>query len=364
MSDSTPDARTGISSGPAALKWLALILATFAVSAAFLGVIQSFIMTLLLAAISAALLEPVFRRVDSRLDRPALSSVLTLLFALALILVPLFIILAIAAAQAALLAESASATFDRIAARPFSIPYPQWWPEEYRITELGPNLISKLGELAANLANFMLGSLQSIAGGTARFFLDTFVFLYALFFFLQMNPPVARIILSFTGLSQDLQTTLWERVVSISRATLKGTLVIGAIQGALGGFGFWMTGLGSPAFWGVVMAVVSVIPGVGPTLVIAGGVIALAIEGSYAWATVLAIWGFGVVGTVDNVLRPMLVGRDAKLPDILILVSTLGGLGAFGAAGLIIGPVIAGLFIAIWQTMRDVMSGEDDPAAA
>ena len=156
-------------------------------------------------------------------------------------------------------------------------------------------------------------------------------------------------------------------MISVSRATIKGTFLIGVAQGFLGGFGFWVAGLPGAAFWGCVMAVLSVIPGIGPTLVLVPGVIVLAVNEQYVAAIGLAVWTSLAVTTVDNLLRPLLVGRDTKMPDLLVLVSTFGGLASFGAVGLVIGPVIAGLFITIWSVLEEYLQAgglADKPATA
>jgi predicted PurR-regulated permease PerM len=158
--------------------------------------------------------------------------------------------------------------------------------------------------------------------------------------------------------------------MSISRATIKGTLVIGIVQGALGCIGFAVAGIEGAAFWGAVMAILSIIPGIGPALVWVPGVIYLFANGETTSAVGLTLWCALVVSTIDNVLRPTLVGRDTQMPDLMILVSTLGGLALFGAVGLIIGPVVAGLFITIWEIFRETFGGivnsesEEDPGGA
>ena len=150
-----------------------------------------------------------------------------------------------------------------------------------------------------------------------------------------------------------------ERLRSVTRATLKGTLVIGVIQGTLAGIGLWFAGLGSAAFWGTIMAVLSIVPGIGAALVWGPAVIYLFIIGQKLTAALLLIWCSAVVGTIDNMLRPRLVGKDAKMPDLLILIGTLGGLFLFGPVGFIIGPLICGLFLTVWEiygvTFKDVL---------
>ena len=149
------------------------------------------------------------------------------------------------------------------------------------------------------------------------------------------------------------------RFTSITRATVKGTLVIGAIQGALAGVAFWVAGIDGAALWGTIMTILSIIPGIGAPLVWVPVVIVLFLNGQYLTATLLLVWCAAVVGTIDNFLRPVLVGRDAKMPDLLILIGTLGGLFLFGPIGFIVGPIICGLFLTVWDiygaTFKEVL---------
>jgi predicted PurR-regulated permease PerM len=199
--------------------------------------------------------------------------------------------------------------------------------------------------------------------GTASFFLSLFIMTYAMVFFLRDEMNVFARLLRYSGLSSDAQKQLSETTISVSRATLRGTFLIGLIQGILGGLGFLVAGIKGAAFWGILMAIASVIPGVGPALVWVPGVIYLAASGSVPAAIGLALWSGLVVSTIDNLLRPRLVGRDTAMPDILVLISTLGGLAMFGAVGLIIGPVIAGLFIAIWHLFVSEFGIDPDAVA-
>ena len=151
----------------------------------------------------------------------------------------------------------------------------------------------------------------------------------------------------------------WSGLTSVTRATVRGTLAIGIVQGTLAGAGFWFAGIDGAAFWGTLMAVLSIVPGIGSALVWVPGVIYLFITGKTLNATLLLIWCTIAVGTIDNVLRPILVGKDAKMPDLLILIGTLGGLYFFGAIGLIVGPIVCGLFLTVWEiygaTFRDIL---------
>jgi predicted PurR-regulated permease PerM len=149
----------------------------------------------------------------------------------------------------------------------------------------------------------------------------------------------------------------------VARATIKGTFVVGLVQGGLAGLGFAVAGIEGSAFWGTIMVVLSIIPGIGTALIWVPAVIYLFVVGKTASAIALAAWCALVVGTVDNFLRPKLVGGDTKMPDLLILLSTFGGLSMFGAVGLVLGPIIASLFIAVWQIYGEAFGELLAPAA-
>ena len=143
----------------------------------------------------------------------------------------------------------------------------------------------------------------------------------------------------------------------MTRATLKGSLLVGLVQGALGGLMFWILGIRAPFFWGVIMAMLSLLPLVGPAIVWAPAAIILMATGSVTKGIILVIGGVLAVGTVDNILRPLLVGRETRMPDYMILLSTLGGLSVFGMAGFVAGPVIAALFLSVWDMFAQEQRG-------
>ena len=195
--------------------------------------------------------------------------------------------------------------------------------------------------------------------GTATFLLNFFVMFYGMFFFFRDGREIMEKILYYIPLEHDDEMLLLERLTSVTRAIVRGTLAIGIVQGTLAGAGFWAAGIDGAAFWGTLMAVLSIVPGIGSALIWVPGVIYLFITGKTLAATLLLIWCTVAVGTIDNLLRPILVGKDAKMPDLLILVGTLGGLYFFGAIGLIVGPIVCGLFLTVWEiygtTFRDIL---------
>jgi predicted PurR-regulated permease PerM len=210
-------------------------------------------------------------------------------------------------------------------------------------------LLPKLGELAGSLGSSAVNLVTEAARQAAEALLLLFVALYGMFFFLKDGRVVLNRMLYYLPLPAADEQRLVARFVSVARATIKGTLVIGALQGALGGLGFWVAGIDGTALWATAMAVLSLIPGVGHALVWLPAVAYLGASGQWGACIGLFAWCAGVVGSVDNFLRPWLVGKDTELPDLLILVSTLGGLTLFGAVGLILGPIIAALFVTVWD---------------
>ncbi|CTQ76651.1 AI-2E family transporter [Roseibium alexandrii] len=340
--------------------------AALAIAAAFLGLIWDYLIALFMAAVISILAAPLFQRIVTLVgERKNLAVALTLLCLAVGVLLPLVIIIVLSAHQAASVASNLTNWAKTVDLEILQGSLPEWIPFKVDFAQIGAWIVTKITEAAGQIADFFVSILSQATKGTVSFFLNLFIMVYALVFFLPQEPNVFRQLLSHSALPNSVQQQLSDRVVSISRATIKGTFLIGAAQGFLGGFGFWMAGLNGAAFWGCVMAVFSIIPGIGPGLVIFPGVVYLAINGDFVAALGLTIWTVLVVTTVDNFLRPVLVGRDTKMPDLLVLISTFGGLAAFGAVGLIIGPVIAGLFLTIWAVLEEYLHSDglaDAPA--
>lgn len=333
---------------------LAVGLATFAITAVFIGMIWNFLVALFLAAIFSAMAAPLHTKILSMLgNRQGIATTITLIILIVGVLVPALLIIYLAALQANELTANVVAFVQRLDTDRPLLTAPDWLPFRAEIENAGSEIASKIGELAGKMAGFFVSAASAATKGTAKFFLSTFIMIYAMVFFLQEKTTVLAQLMRYSGLSRESQERVVKRVLSISRATIKGTLVIGLIQGVLGGIGFAVAGIDGAAFWGVVMAVASVIPGIGPAIVWVPAVIYLFATGETVTAIGFGLWCGLVVSTIDNVLRPTLVGRDTQMPDLIILISTLGGLAVFGAEGLIIGPVIAGLFITMWEIFGD-----------
>jgi predicted PurR-regulated permease PerM len=196
----------------------------------------------------------------------------------------------------------------------------------------------------------MLASQALLVGqGTFQFFIGFGVMLYLLFFLLRDGQHLVGLIRKAIPLSETHKRSLLRKFTAVIRATVKGNIIVAIVQGALGGFILGVLGVEAAVLWGVVMAFLSLLPAVGAGLIWGPVAVYFLLTGSIWQGVVLILFGVIVIGLVDNILRPMLVGKDTKLPDYIVLISTLGGMALFGLNGFVIGPLIAALFMSVWD---------------
>ena len=225
-------------------------------------------------------------------------------------------------------------------------------------------LTSQLSSSAVSISQFIASSALAIGQDTLRIAIFFILMLYLLFFCLKDGDIILEAIIKALPFGDERERHLLERFAEVSRATIKGTLVIGIVQGAIGGITFAILGLQAPVLWAVMMALLSIVPAVGPALIWVPASLILMFDGRLGAGIALFIVGAVIISLVDNILRPILVGRDTKMPDYLILLSTLGGLTAFGLAGVVIGPIIAAFLLSVWAMAVDEFSDFDRPPVA
>jgi predicted PurR-regulated permease PerM len=225
--------------------------------------------------------------------------------------------------------------------------------------------LTNLGAVQERFSTGLSKGVQVAAGGalemgqnTLDFLVGFFVMLYVLFFLLRDGAQLAHRAREAIPLRRDILKKLAVEFTKVVRATVKGSIVVAAVQGFLGGLIFWFFDVHAPVLWGVLMAFLSLLPAVGTALVWLPVAIYFLLGGAIWKGVVLIAYGVLVIGLVDNVLRPMLVGKDAKMPDYVVLVSTLGGMAIFGLNGFVIGPVIAAMFMAAWHIVETEHAGD------
>ncbi len=201
--------------------------------------------------------------------------------------------------------------------------------------------------------SFFAGRALSLGQNTLQFFVAFGVMLYLLFFLFRDGRSLARAVRTAVPLSEAHTRRFSAKFTSVIRATVRGNVIIAIIQGAIGGVAFWALGVEPALLWGVVMSFLSLLPAVGAALVWIPTAIYLALAGFWLKAVILVAIGVLVIGLVDNFLRPPLVGKETKLPDYVVLISTIGGISLIGINGFVIGPLIAALFIAAWGILME-----------
>ena len=215
----------------------------------------------------------------------------------------------------------------------------------------------RFGEALAQASQFIAVRALGIGMNTFDLVAGVFITLYLAFFMMRDGQLLARTLRRAVPMPVAHKQELIEKFTTVIRATVKGNLIIAAIQGALGGLAFWFLGVTGALFWAVLMAFMSLLPAVGAGLVWAPVAVYFLLSGAVWQSVALTLFGVLVIGLVDNLLRPVLVGKDTSLPDYLVMVSTLGGMAVFGINGFVLGPLLAALFIAVWHIYGTTLEG-------
>jgi predicted PurR-regulated permease PerM len=343
-----------------------LIALVAVISAAFFAMVSMFALTVLLAAIFAGLSYPLYVRLTERLGgRVRLAAVISLSMVMVLILGPLAAVLAAGANEALKLGQDVGPRLQQLVIEPgVFLERLQGLPGYAFLEPYRGEIVTKVGELIGQTSTFLFSAFSATTRATALFVFHFFVLLYTMYFFLTDGPSLLRSVLTVLPLSDLDKARMLDKFVSVTRATLKGTILIGATQGMLNGLAFWAVGIEGPIFWGTVMSVLSIIPGIGGALVWVPAAIVLAVTGELTRAIGLTVFCAIVVGTIDNVMRPRLVGRDTEMHDLMIFFSTIGGLSLFGVTGFILGPLLAALFVTAWEMFAVAFHRELHEAAS
>ena len=302
----------------------------------------------------AILFAPLYRRLlAATKQKPTVAALLTLASIVVMVILPLSVIAASLVKQALsvyALIGSGQIDFGNYFLQVVNA-LPDWVKsllERFELTDLA-SLEQKLSEGAAQVSQVFARHAINVGRNTFDFLVSLTIMLYLLFFLLRDGQSLANRIKRAVPLSRMYKQRLFDNFTTVIRATVKGNVLVAIAQGALGGLIFWFLDVQAPLLWGVVMAFLSLLPAVGAAIVWAPVAVYFLVTGAVWQGVVLIAFGVLVIGLVDNILRPILVGKDTKMPDYLVLLSTLGGMALFGLNGFVIGPVIAALFIAAWE---------------
>lgn len=348
-----------------ALHQSAFYLLLLAVSVALCFILAPFFSTVMWAAILALIFQPVQRYFVARLGRRRnLAALITLTICVVIVILPLTLVagtlvqqVAYAYGQVKSGSLDVGAYFTQIVnALPVSL---QNLLARYNLMDL-PGLQLRLSAGAAQISQFVATRALSLGQITLQVAVSFGVMLYLLYFLVRDGREISALIRSAIPLDEQHKQHLVRKFTTVIRATVKGNLAVAFVQGTLGGIALAVLGIQGALLWGFVMMLLSLLPAVGATLVWGPVAIYFLSTGAIAKGLGLVLFGSIVIGTVDNVLRPLLVGKDTRLPDWVVLISTLGGISLIGINGFVIGPLVAALFISCWDLLRRDQLGRAD----
>ena len=333
-------------------KFFLLLIVT--VSLAFAWILWPYSGAILWATVLAIVFAPLYRRLSISMQRRrTLAALVTLLIIILIVILPLTLVTSLLLQEGFGVYErmqSGELNFRQYFKQVFDM-LPAWVTgllDRFELTNL--TLIQeRLSSGLMKTSQFLATKVLSIGQDTFAFVVDLFIVLYLLFFLLRDGDGLTRGIREAIPLYPEQRRALFSKFTAVIRATIKGTVVVAIVQGALGGLIFWALGVHAPVLWAALMAVLSLLPAVGSALVWLPVAIYFLVTGSMWQGIVLIAFGVLVIGLVDNVLRPVLVGKETKIPDYVVLIATLGGIAIFGVNGFVIGPVIAAMFMAAWD---------------
>ena len=342
------------------VRWVALLAATVIALYLCWAMLQPFIEVLLWAVVLVVVFYPVHKRIEARMNGSAWSAVVSTLLVIVTILVPLTLITYAIVRELTGFAQSLQGNAESLLDpnSPTTGKYLRWLGqyvdiEQWRSQEF---IVQRLRNLSSLIASRTLG----FVGGLLGVVVEVFFVIFTMYYLFRDGDRLRAVLRFSLPLEGAKASEIIERTREVISASVYGVLVIASIQGALGGFIFFVLGLPSPLLWGVVMMFFSMIPMAGAFIVWVPAAIYLLITGSYVKAVILIAFGALAIGSVDNILRPKLVGERTRLHELLIFFSVLGGLQVFGVLGLVLGPAVVAITLALLDIVRQAGASADE----
>lgn len=331
---------------------VAFLLLLVAVSLLYGLMLKPLLTSILWAGLIAVLFHPLKLRLQPRFGRRHnLLALVVLLVCIVMVILPVSVLLDMLLRQAALFyARIQSGEIDLLGlvGRKLEIP-PAWEAFLARFDISLEGLQNQLLAMVKESGSLIASHAFSIGQNTAQFLLVFILMMYLAFFFIRDGEMLVRQLMRALPLGNGREQRLVARVSEVVNAVVRGGLTVATVQGTLGGLMFWVLGVKMPLLWGVTMVFASLIPAVGASLIWAPVAVYLILSGFFWKGVILGLFGAFVIGLIDNLLRPILVGRGTGVPDYLVLVSTLGGILMFGVNGFLLGPLIIAVFISLWE---------------
>jgi predicted PurR-regulated permease PerM len=341
-------------------RWVALMVATGIALYLCWQMLQPFVEVLAWAAVLVVVFHPVHRRLVAHTGKPSASAALSSLLVVLTILLPVTLIVIALVHEFAGFAQNLQANVQSLLDpnSPVTGRFLNWLGQYVDVDQFRSQ--EYLAERLKGLGGAIAPTTLRFVGGLGGVVIEFFFVIFTMYYLFRDGNRIVTALPDVFPLERAQSEKILARTREVISASLYGVLVIATIQGTLGGLMFWFLGLPSPIVWGVVMTLLSMIPMAGAFIVWVPAAIFLAATGHWTKAIILAAWGALVIGTVDNFLRPKLVGEKTKLHELFIFFSVIGGLKVFGVLGIVLGPVVLAVTLALLDVFRQVEQTEDE----
>lgn len=330
-------------------KSLTFFVALILVSSVLIYILRPFLYPILWAAIIAGIFYPTYSKIKSKLNNANISSLITIVLVFIIIIIPVTLLSGLIVKESVDIYTSLTNNQGSIVSTSKNVIH---WIQNNPLTDRlnldEQEVTTKLVEVAKTVTDFILVGAKNLTQNSLTFLIMFIIMFYTLFFFLKDGEKLLKRLAHISPLGEKHEIMMYKRFTSTTRAVLKGSLIVGAIQGFLSGLLFYFTGIEGALIWGVITMLFAVIPGFGSYVIWLPAALIMFVLGNNWQGFAIVIVGL-FISSVDNLIRPVLVGKDTEMHPLLILFSTLGGILLFGISGFVIGPVVAALFLSLWE---------------
>jgi len=334
----------------AKIRNLIFLGALLLVTLSFLYIIRPFIYPIFWAAVFAALFYPLYKKLNLKLKIPNLSATLTLIIAFFAITIPLLVFGTILITQSVDVYNKVSNNQNQITS--FLTQAAETIKNNHFTARFNFDenfWTEKFCKGVKFITSYIFTNITKITQNSIIFFTMVLIMLYTLYFFLRDGEKILKALMHLCPLGDKYEKILFQKFTTTALGTLKGVAIVGGLQAALGALAFFIAGLQGALIWGLVMFVLTLLPAFGCSLVWFPAGMLLLLSGKVWQGIFMLSFGFFVISTIDNFLRPIIVGKESQIHPLLILFSMLGGIVVFGPSGFIIGPIIVSLLLAFWE---------------
>lgn len=325
----------------------------------FIYLLKPFFYPIFWAAVIASLFYPVYKKINSKLKHNNSSSLLTIVVVMVIIIIPVTLLSSLILKESFNVYSSLANNQGPVVGTVQNVIS---WVKNNPITDkLNINeqqVTGKLTEIAKTFTDYIFTAAKNLTQNSLTFLIMFIIMIYTLFFFLKDGEGMLKRLAHISPLGNKHELIMYQKFTSTARAAMKGTLIVGAIQGSLGALLFYVTGIEGALIWGIIMMMFSVVPGFGSYIVWLPAALIMFITGNMWQGIVIVAVGALLISTIDNFIRPILIGKDTQMHPLLILFSTLGGLLFFGISGFIIGPIITAFLTSLWEMYEQYYQDE------